>query len=121
MWRSAFVGRRFLTLLAQLSASTWNGVGSFDLIKLGRAISKRVGLSHSTAPLDGEECCVVLDAGVFEKGGERVVRGFAGVFLAAVNVKELELSVRLSFDHSEPTFENCEDSVREFVGNEVDR
>ena len=48
-----FVGRRFLTLLAQLSASAQNGVGSFELIKLGCVMSKRVRLSRSAAPLEG--------------------------------------------------------------------
>ena len=50
-----FVGKRFLTLLAQLIASAQKGVGSLALIKLGLAISNNVLLSRSAAPLDAEE------------------------------------------------------------------
>ena len=85
---SDFVGRRFLTLLAQLRASAQNGVGSFDLIKLGRAMSKRVRLSRSAAPLEGEEYAGVVSCWMPES-----LRKVVNVLLADSPVYSLPPSV----------------------------
>src|ERR1700733_1866811 len=51
----AFVGKRFLILLAVPMASAQKGVGSLAFIKLGLAMSNRVLLRRSAAPLEAEE------------------------------------------------------------------
>jgi len=51
---------------------------------------------------------------------EGVLDRFAGVFFAAVGVKEFEFVSGLTFNHCEPAFKNSEDSIRKFVGNCID-
>ena len=62
----------------------------------------------------------MLDAAVFEKGGECIFVGFTGIFFAAVREEEEELLARLSFYHSKPAFEKREDCIGGLVGDKVD-
>ena len=88
-----FVGRRFLTLLAESRASAQKGVGILDLISAGLAMSKRVRLSRSAVPLEGEEYAAVVSCSMPES-----LRKVVKVLLTDSPVYSFPPSVKKNFN-----------------------